>query len=184
MASSRTHSLTAPVGPVENDIECGHGQGGFLLASDPDVSLVGSCDEPAVARVPGPGPNLGTVTVCPYHLARYLHDVDESVASKLREHFDPDPLTPDHALVHLRGAPSTLDDGRTFYRRVGLDQRGRVHYYAANGHDVWVKTGIGSTERRERLGPRTIDEWVDFVTDRRGWVALDREVVTTGGDDQ
>ncbi|MFC7047315.1 hypothetical protein ACFQH6_19570 [Halobacteriaceae archaeon GCM10025711] len=181
MASTRTHSLSAPVGPVGHDIECGHGQGGFVLASDPDVSLVGSCNRPAVARVPGPGPNLGAVTVCPYHLARYLADVPEDVATSVRERFDPDRFTPDHTLLDLADAPPTVDHRGTRYRRLGLDQAGRVHYYSDAGHDVQVRDAVGTIEHTEGLGPRSLNAWVRFVADRRGWVALE-DAPATGGD--
>ena len=57
-------------------------------------------------------------------------------------------------------------------RTLGIDGEGAVHHYTAESMTVTVIAMDGSVDHVEELGAagRTVNEWMAFVDERRGWL--------------
>lgn len=58
---------------------------------------------------------------------------------------------------------------RPTYVPLGTDSEGRHHVYRTDDETVHVVDPDGGRTRRESLGTRPVDDWMDFVAYRRGW---------------
>jgi len=59
-------------------------------------------------------------------------------------------------------------DPRPTYIDLGTDAEGREHTYRTTVETI-VVVRDGQRVHREQLGPRTVDDWMDFVAERIGW---------------
>jgi hypothetical protein len=56
--------------------------------------------------------------------------------------------------------------------KLGVDTTGAEHYYSRIAHTVVVIGPNQSVERREDLGDRLLETWIDYVEAERGWEQL------------
>jgi len=173
--SQVARSLHADPGPIDaDDVDCSHS--GSTFPTDPPSAFTQSCPEHGVFRVEMPN-TLGTVAFCPFHLARWgLHYDDR--AELYREEFgraftraQPDPHRRWLVLEDL--PPLTHGDGEV-WRLVGLDQRGRAHYY--RGHPQGYRL-LSFEPGWEVADLRVEREPLDAVGAMAGWVDLDQDAV-------
>lgn len=177
MSRTATSSLTGQPGPIEDDpITCQHGHGP-ILPSDPGSEFTAACDNPAIYRVPWPGETvMGVWAVCPWHLWRALNDHDDSDEARLVADFDAAEYVPEFAWLTLNDVPTEIEISALEYYRLGLDQRGKAHYYRAGSHTVIVTDHALEPERIEHLEERPVRLWLRYVRDERGWAGLDDRV--------
>lgn len=154
MSSYAARSWSAPIGPIKSDdVECAHG--GPTLQTDPALVFIRKCEQDAVFRVSWSRSCLGTVAVCPFHLARYL-DARPDRAALLRKHFDNVDELVEGIVVSLDDAPDSLETDAGELPAVALDQLGRIHYADVSG-------GSRAILRRLDEDP-DVDELADFAT--------------------
>lgn len=177
-------SWHAEPGPLadEDEHECTHG--GITFPSDPAPEHFVPCGQSAIYRAPVPD-SMGTWAFCPWHLARVLEDHEADVAAELllnrvaHEYIDED------ALVRLEDAPPEQERAGFRWIRIGLDQRGEVHYFAPEPRLLSVvDERLEATEPIRELRGRPLATYLEFVAERRGWAAFDDRVTPDeGGED-
>lgn len=64
--------------------------------------------------------------------------------------------------------PEKCTDVRPTYIVLVTDADGADHIYRTDDETVHVVTDAGR-DRVEQLGARSVDEWITFVDERRGW---------------
>lgn len=66
--------------------------------------------------------------------------------------------------------------------RIGVDGEGDEHYLSAFSGDIWVFSADGDLEEHydlDRVAP-TVDDWIEFVGEARGWDELNYDTDTNG----
>lgn len=177
MSSTPGESLHADPGPIDADgVACSHS--GSTFPNDPPSAFTQSCSEDAVFRVELPS-TLGTVAFCPFHLARWALHFSEH-ADVYRDEFGPafERAQPDadRRWLVLSDLPKLTHGDGEIWRRVGLDQRGRAHYYRGHPDGYRILTfqpGWEVEDLRLELEP------LDAVGATAGWVDLDPDAVDT-----
>lgn len=171
MASTHGESLHVDSGPIDaDDVACSHS--GSTFPNDPPKAFTQPCSESAVFRVELPD-TLGTVAFCPFHLARWaLHFNDH--ASAYRDEFGPTfsqaQPAPYRRWLVLSDLPRLTHGDGAIWRRVGLDQQGRAHYYRGHPDGYRLLTfQPGWTLDDLRLE----SEPLDAIGATVGWVDLD-----------
>lgn len=73
---------------------------------------------------------------------------------------------------HLNGILSTFERnvGRSF--TIGQDQDLDTHHYYQAADMVVVYNSEDGVTHREQLDGRTVDEWVGYVDETRGWLKM------------
>jgi|GEM_PF-4143612 len=66
---------------------------------------------------------------------------------------------------------------RPRYTLLGTDEHGSTHLYNTHDDQVIVITAANTLEQRVALDGRSVDEWMAYVDDARGW--LDRRYHAT-----
>ena len=56
--------------------------------------------------------------------------------------------------------------------KLGIDRIGATHYYSQITHEIVVVSTADTVERRQNLNERSIETWIDYVADERGWSRL------------
>lgn len=158
----------------DDDVVCGHGDE-LLLPTDPSRGLIGSCERGAVFSVPSQE-TRGTVAVCGWHLARYL-EAFPVIGRRLVAEHEAGRVVADPAITGLedRQAPKRYEAlGRT-WRRLALDQSGRVHYLASDdGEPAALELEADlETVHATVLDDGGLQGYLGDVRDRRGWAEAD-----------
>lgn len=175
--SATVHYDGASVGTVDDeDVLCGHGTG-FNVPQDPDLRFLRSCEQAGVFYVPQPDDDE-PVALCGWHLARYLDAFPEQ-AAKLQAGWGVNDFAAHPAVTALedKQAPATYESNGRQWRRLALDQAGRVHYISDDlGQPAMLELEPDlETTHPTPLNGSGLAGYLDDIRKRRGWAELDQD---------
>lgn len=177
------------IGPSGPDQECEHGST-IALPSDPHrngqplFKFITACDQAAVATVPNPSGLGQGVPLCEFHAARYREDFPDRFEN-VTEHFDIE--VSEEFLLELEEVPPWTERKGETFSRIGIDQRGRAHYYCVRTTHALVllldhRLDI-DTSRKVDTSEYQLGDYIQFVGQETGWATIDSKVGQRGGGD-
>lgn len=80
------------------------------------------------------------------------------------------------ATTEATGTARRIADAITLWEDLGVDSEGSSHHYDRDSHSVVVANGdarggdpLDDAEHTEKLGGRTLADWMRYVDEKRGW---------------
>lgn len=147
------------------------------------------CDAASVYALVWPASDGVPIHCCPYHVGLYRTDHPQQY-QRFQDHHhtaNPDRYARDDRYYDLDGAPTRHDAHGTTYRLIGIDHSGLAHLFAdfdGSGERVTVlqlDANLAFVDvNAYPVGTVTLGDYIAEIDDRRGWVALDEDVLAAG----